>query len=91
VTLDQIHAAIPLPWKAERTYDPSGWAHRVVCRDGKPHDTHQVYKDQGAALACLQAVAPYALDYVLRAAEKGGVEAMAIAERYRKMIAGLGE
>jgi hypothetical protein len=51
---------------------------------------HQVYKDQGAALACLQAVAPYALDYVLRAADKGGVEAVVIAERYRKMIADMG-
>lgn len=84
--LPLISDAIPTPWRAERTYDAQGWAHEVKSAEGKSHEAYEIDRKQGALLACLQAVAPECLDYVLRASDKGGREAQDIAGRFRALM-----
>lgn len=81
-----IGEAIPLPWRPQRIYDEKGWGHEVLSADGQAHDRYKVTKEEGALLAAVQAIAPEAVDYVLRAAEKGGAEAVALAQRFHRSI-----
>lgn len=82
-----IGESIPLPWSVRRVNDGEGWGHVVLSADAKEHDRYQVPREVGASLASLQAVAPEAIDYVYRAAEKGGSEAKAIVARYERLLA----
>lgn len=84
-----INAAIPLPWTPVRIYDQNGWSHEVLSGEGKAHDRYTTDRDQNARIAATIAIAPEALDYVIRAAAKGGAEAISIAERFRSSLTAL--
>lgn len=84
--LPSISEAVPTPWRAQRIYDAQGWGHEVLSREGKRHDAYEIDRKQGALLACTAAMAPECLDYVLRAAEKGGKEALELQARFRALM-----
>jgi len=86
VILPLINEVIPAPWKAQRIYDTQGWGHEVLSSEGKRHDAYMIDRAQGALLACTAAMAPECLDYVLRAAEKGGREALELQGRFRALM-----
>lgn len=87
--LDRIHNAIPLPWRAKRIYEDGDWGHEVVSAEGKSLNRYLVDRQDGALQCAVSAIAPYAVDYVLRAALKGGVEALQIKHRFEEILAEL--
>lgn len=86
ILIQDLHGIAPLPWRAERIHDEMGWAHRVVDADGKCLGERLVYPDQNALMVAVHAFGPEALDYVLRAAERGGKEAIDLADRFKASL-----
>ena len=83
-----LYTAIPGPWQPRRVFN-RGWAHEVFSAEGKTLDGYYVAKTEGAMLASVHAMGPELLDYVLRAADKGGAEATALRERFNTLVSGL--
>lgn len=73
----------PLPWTPVRIFE-NGWAFTVFAADGKNIAEREVWEDDAALMATVHAFAPVALQYVMGAAEKGGVEAKAILAAFAK-------
>lgn len=76
-----LHNAIPGPWQPRRVFN-KGWAHEVFSAEGKSLDTYYVDRTEGAMLSATQAMGPEMLDYVMRAAAKGGAEAIQLKARF---------
>lgn len=85
--LDRIHTAIPLPWRVKRIYEDGDWGHEVVSDEGKSLNRYFVDRQDSALQCAVSAIAPYAVDYVLRAASKGGVEAVQIKHWFEEILA----
>lgn len=85
--LDRIHNAIPLPWRVIRIFEGGDWGYEVVSSEGKSLNRYLVDHSDGALQCAVSAIAPYALDYVIRAASKGGTEAVQIQQRFEAILA----
>lgn len=72
------------PWTPVRTQDERGWAISVIDNGGRNIGDREVFVDDAALMAAVHAIAPEALVYVLKAAEKGGDEAKRIAGRFSR-------
>lgn len=83
--LDRAHALIPVPWAIRRFNNGYGWGTKVVSAEGEDHGNFRVTREDGAFLAALAAVSPYAMHYVEQAAEKGGAEAKRILDHFREL------
>lgn len=69
---DHLDSAAPLPWKAVRS--ARRWT-KVVAADGTSFEDMDFLASHGIMLGVLQAMVPELVDYVERAADKGGKEA----------------
>lgn len=82
--LDRVGA--PMPWGLGTIWSRGEECHAVADKTGRKLDLRLWDNEADARrMTALTAIAPEAMDYVERAAAKGGLEAKAILDRFEAM------